>query len=111
MPLNTSRLAYEDCYELLNRAMAAPNGIRAACGVGDDGIGVAYYLRTRLHYARTLARRESMQIYEETDPEYGISPYDHLVIKIKDGDGQWWVYIEPRRISPKRIEDLEEAAE
>jgi hypothetical protein len=94
MSTSTSKSAYADCFDLFDRALAAPRGIRNRCE--DDG--VAYQLRGRLHTARKLSRLEAFEIYEADDPLYGQSPYDHLVVKIKEAEGGWWVYIEPRRV-------------
>lgn len=103
MTVSTSRKAYKDCYDLFDRALAAPLGIRNRC----TDPGQANHLRVRLHQARILLRRESLSIYAEEDPNHGASPYDSLIVRIKDVDGHWWVYLEPRMMNGV-VEELTE---
>ena len=95
MTFSTSIKSYADCFDLLDQALASNLGIRNRC----DGPGDANQLRGRLHYARNLHRKESREIYEPDDPNYDISVYDPLVVKIREADGAWWVYIEHRRVA------------
>ena len=101
MTVSTSRRAYADCYDLFDRALAAPLGIRNRC----TDPGQANHLRVRLHQARILLRRESLSIYAEEDPNHGASPYDSLMVRIREADDSWWVYIEPRAVNGA-IEEL-----
>ena len=80
MTVSTSRRAYKDCYDLFDRALAAPCDIRNRC----TDPGQANHLRVRLHQARILLRRESLSIYAEEDPNHGASPYDSLIVRIGD---------------------------
>ena len=102
MTISTSKSSYADCYDLFDRALESRQGIRTS--VPDPGAG--YHLRTRLHYARTLSRREAQEIYTEDHPAYGLSPYDPLRISApREAEGKWWVYIEPRAIQGE-VEEL-----
>ncbi len=95
MSLSPSRAAYEDCFELLERALAAKGGIR----VSAERIGEAHQLLSRLNYARVMARQESREIYTPDHPKHGISPYDTLIVRMpREEDERWWIYIEPRRV-------------
>ena len=97
MTVSTSRAAYEDCFHLLDRAMDSAAGIRHSCLTS----GAAYYLRTRLNYARLLHRNEMSTALADDDPKLGTSPYDVLILRVPPSpiDGKWWVYIEPRKIA------------
>jgi hypothetical protein len=104
MVTSTSRNAYEDCFDLLDQALASPAGIRN----GPFDTGGARQLRVRLHYARTLERQDARLIYEPEDPKWNTSPHDSLVIRIKEIDEEYWVYIEPRKVAGK-VEELKAA--
>lgn len=112
MTTSTSRAAYTDCYALLDRALDRPAGIRIACGPEADpsALGTANQLRVRLHTARSMDRMEARKVYPPDDPAHGISVYDILVVKIKQAEEQWWVYIEPRGLV-RQVEDIPRAAE
>ena len=102
MTVSTSRSAYNDCYDLFDRA-AVPGsiGIRVSC----ETRGMANNLRTRLHYARKLNRELAKEMFEPDHPDHGKSVYDPLVVRVhSDGDG-WWVYIEPRVVQGE-VEEL-----
>lgn len=97
MPIPNTRSSYPDCFDLLQQALDAPHGIRKMMGRADDYVaaGAARQLRLRIHKARLLERRANMEIFPETDPRYGSSDYDGLVVRIKQVDYKIWVYIEP----------------
>lgn len=101
MTTSTSKSAYTDCFELFDRAIESPKGIRNRCR--DQG--AANHLRVRLNSARILSRRESREIYVEDHPAFGISPYDPLVVRVCYRDSSWWIYIEPRAIQGE-VEEL-----
>lgn len=106
MALTDSLAAYDDCFEHFDRAMATPKGIRVL--VRDNA--AACTLRMRLNYCRVLQRRESKRVYESHDPSWGKSEYDKLKVVIHpsvDGDGKWWVYIEPWSQETLDVEELE----
>ena len=100
MTVSTSRMAYEDCFHLLDRAMDSPAGIRHSCPTS----GAAHHLRGRLNYARVLSRNEHSALALD-DPRLGTSPYDALVVRLHQDTSRWWVYIEPRRL-PGETEEL-----
>lgn len=96
MALTDAIAAYDDCEKLFDRAIANPKGIRACLGLGEPGKKAAHYLRMRLNHYRQLQRRESMKIYDRTDPRYGKSLYDRFFVRLAEDDaGEWWVYIDP----------------
>lgn len=105
MALTEAVAAYADCYEYFERAAAAPNGIRIWCE-NENHAGI---LRMRLNYARVLQRRESMRMYETTDPQFGKSEFDGLKVRKvppADGDDGYWVYIEPWAKTIAEVEEL-----
>ena len=97
MTVSTSRRAYQDCYDYFDRALAAEAKLGIRIKQADPG--QANHLRVRLHQARILLRRESLSIYAEEDPNHGASPYDSLMVRIREADDSWWVYIEPRVVN------------
>lgn len=102
MSANASLYAYEDCYELLDRALEATTGVRAKAR--DQG--EAYQFKTRLHQARKLSRLQAMQVHPDpSHPEHGKSVYDDLVVSLKQEGNDWWIYISRRR-APLVVEEL-----
>jgi hypothetical protein len=101
MSVSNSKSSYLDCYELFDRALDSEIGIRKKC----ISRGMANNLRTRLHYARAISRRESLEIYAADHPQHGQSSYDPLVIRVQEDDEGWWIYIEPRRVDGE-VEEL-----
>ena len=119
MALSDQLAAYEDCFNLYERAKTnifaakfenpdvttLPEcGARALFPTEKD----ATLFRMRLHQARSLARRESMRLYERTDPLYGKSEFDDLICRVHEGatPTEWWVYIEPHGQEVQAIEFL-----
>ena len=110
MPSSTNLGAYTDCIEVFDRALSSPEGIRIP--FPDNGSGRQMMLR--LQQARQLVREKSKEIYSDpSDPSWGTSPYDHLIVRVpRQIEGKWWVYIQPRLASLGQIEELgEEVAE
>lgn len=79
MSASHSLAAYEDCIELFDRALGSKIGIWI---LAHDN-GQAHHIRTRMNYCRKLLRLQSMEVYTEGDPEYGVSPYESLYVTIK----------------------------
>jgi hypothetical protein len=106
MSLPNSLRAYSDCAELFVRATTDPKGARACVGTWEAGIN----LRTRMHYFRKLDRIANERTYPSDHPSHGQSVYDEYVIPepIRDQDGMYWLYIEPRRGKILAIEGLSE---
>lgn len=106
MSLSNSRHSYTDCYEVLERALEDPAGIRMRI----KDLASAETFRARLHYARKLKQKDTERIYEPDSPLHGITPYDALVCRIKTIDGQTYIYIEHRQ-TPTEIQSLAEVEE
>jgi hypothetical protein len=109
MSLPNSLRAYGDCAELFERATLDPKGARACVGTYEAGIN----LRTRMHYYRKLDRKANESVYPPSNPNHGQSIYDEYVIPgpIPDQDGNYWLYIEPRRGKILAIEGLSEVGD
>lgn len=101
MSTNNSRQAYEDCYDLMDNALAADMGVR----VGFASHGEAKHFRTRMNYARTLDREFNLHRYEGADPRRGRSDYDILSIRNRHTEGKYWVYVEKRK-TPEVVEEI-----
>jgi hypothetical protein len=102
MTTSTSKHAYNDCFSLYDRALSAPHGVR----VPFPTRGAAQQFYVRMHSARIIARRESMEVYPSDDPAYGTSPYDILVVRQPvEAEGHWYLYVEPRVVKGE-IEEL-----
>jgi hypothetical protein len=105
MGTTDSRIAYDDCYAILDEACESPNGVRYLV----DTYGKATHLVTRLNYARTLARRLATTVWGVGHQKAGVSAYDTLnVCRPRDaGNGRWWVYVERREtIDKSKLERL-----
>jgi hypothetical protein len=86
MVISTSRLAYSDCFDLMDKAIADPKGIKIKFGENEE----AWHFRIRLHTARKIDRKENRDIYDQTHPLHGRSVYDQLTMRIrKVGDHAW----------------------
>jgi hypothetical protein len=93
MSLPEQTAAFQDCYDLFERAQNSTKGIRIP--VADER--AARYLRLRLNHARVLERREAQKLYERHDPRHNKSINDKFrvtYLPTVEGDG-YWVYIEP----------------
>ena len=104
MSISEARLAYTDCAEVLDRAKDANSG----CRVHVVGYNEAVNLRMRLHQCRNLDRREMRRIYDEEHPMYNSSAWDGLVVRIKNIDELWWVYVEKRGAGILKIESIDD---
>ena len=98
MTISVSRLAYEDCYKVMDAALEDAIGAR----VKFIDHGTAMFFRMRLHQARKIDRKDNMQLYEEDHPLYGRSAYDKLAARVIDA----WVYVEKIGIDLGEIEPL-----
>lgn len=97
--------AYTDCYEYLDQALEAENGIRVRVN-GD--YGQAVQMSMRFQQARVLHRNQNKKLYEAGHPMHGNSIYDALIIKraVEDEVGRWWIYIVPHKTSADIVEVL-----
>lgn len=105
MALPNTTAAYEDCYDHYERARTAPNGIRVLL----PDLASARHLQMRMHQARVLERRDSMRIFDKTDPRWGKSENDSLRVSLRpvaDGETGHWVYIEQWGSKPEAVEEL-----
>ena len=104
MTLPTTLLAYQDCQELLDRALADDHGIRMKV----DNYDAATHERSRIHYCRKLVREENCTIYEPGDPMYAKSVYDCVVVRIKNIAGEFYLYLERNDKIRGKVESLSE---
>jgi hypothetical protein len=101
MPTPNSRTAYKQYYDLLDRALDSPTGIRFP--VADYGEGRQF--QVMLNKARANDR-ELNGLRDHNDPLCGVSDFDVLVTTLRqeeDGSG-WFIYIKRRVIG--EIEEL-----
>lgn len=106
MPLTDQIGAYTDCFDIWNRALADPTGVRVLVSTQSQ----AFMLQMRLNHSRKLEREQSKRIYTKTDPQWNTSEFDPLIVRVKptaEGDG-WWVYIERHGTEIMDIETLSE---
>lgn len=105
MSLSNSRLAYADCYSILDQALEEPRGVRVEVASLND----ANYLRMRIHHARAINRQENSRTYPDPDePLHGRSVYDIFVVRIEEGEGHAWVYLDKQKVEIGRIEPIED---
>jgi hypothetical protein len=103
MPLNESRLAYEDCYEVMDKALEAEDGVR----VGFPNEEEAKYYQMRMNQARQLDRRFNGKRYATTHPMHQHSEYDALSFRIRSDGKRYWIYAE-RKPARGAIEKITE---
>ena len=106
MTLPNALLAYSDCLEVFDRALADEKGIRVP--MSDQQ--AARRFQARLHQARTLDRDKNRQTYEPGMKMYGASVYDELVVRIVRSSGKHYVYVEQVNV-PGGIESLSDVVE
>lgn len=101
-----SLLAYGDCQRLFEAALKDAKGARAMIGSYEQCLN----MRTRMHYFRNLDRKANLQVYPVGNAMHGTSIYDPYVVRnpVKDEDGNWWLYVEPRSNTEMVIEGLSE---
>lgn len=104
MSISTSKIAYEDCYALLDRALEARHGIKIVVPNYQFGRGLC----TRINYARVLDRQTNREVYPEGDPHHGVSSYDVLTIRYpKEEAGRWWIKLEKVTVDTLVVEEIE----
>lgn len=106
MALPKSRHAYQDCYDIYEKAEASVSeggpGVRVRLGDWAS----ANYFRMRMNMARSINRRDNTDIYDPGDPLYKASTWDALMVTIKLVDGEHYVYVEPHGVSPSAVEEI-----
>lgn len=102
MSLPTTPRAYDDCYEIFDKAMADPVGVR----VKLKDYGEANWFRLRMNQARSINRKENMRTYSDDHPMFNSSVYDILTMVI-DNRGEEGCYLEvKKRPVPQEVESL-----
>lgn len=105
MVASSSRFAYNDCFELMDKAIADPKGIQIKFALKQE----AKHFRIRLHTARRIDREENMQIYSETHKMFGKSVYDPLTMRVQESsNGGVWLRLERTDTRQFQIESLSE---
>lgn len=105
MSISESRLAYQDCQDLFEKAMDDPKGVRVFIGTKE----MARFFVMRMHKCRQINRRDNKDIYPEGEPMHGASAWDKIKCSMKeDEEGQWWVYAEKVELDPSLVESLSE---
>jgi hypothetical protein len=111
MGMSNSRLAFSDCYELMEKALEDQKGIRIKYATEQD----AWLYRLRLHNARKIDRKDNQENYEAGHGMHGRSIYDQLIMRLRpvlNGNGAYWLRIEKLTIDGLEIHSLsEESAE
>lgn len=103
MTASTSRLAYHDCFDILDRAMADDIGTR----IKFSAYGDASHFRMRIHRARVIDRDENRRLYDDDHHMWGKSIYDILKVTVdKESDDIWWLYVKKFDTSNFVVEDL-----
>ena|SRR5271166_1039341 len=82
MTFSHSRLAFSDCFELMDRALDDARGIR----VKFPDFKSAWHMRNRLHHARRIDRDDNRETYKDNPdhPLYGRSAYDGLAVRVRE---------------------------
>ena len=104
MVTSTSRLAYSDCFDLMDKAIADPKGIKIKFSAGED----AWHFRIRLHTARKIDRQDNKDIYDQGHPMHGRSVYDQLTMRIRKTNDFAWLRLERIDTREFEIESLTE---
>jgi len=102
MAVSTSRIAFSDCFDLLERAINDDKGIRVKFASYDD----AFNFRLRIHKARQIDRQDNKGTYEIGHPLYGRSVYDQISCKIRTFNGGAWLKMEKITAREFEIESL-----
>lgn len=102
MTTSTSRLAFTDCFELFEKALAADKGIR----IKFPDRGSAWYFRLRLQSARRVDRQANTETYNPDHKMYGRSVYDTITCRLEVEAGQQWLNLEKIDAREFEIEEL-----
>src|SRR5215472_7384939 len=88
--------------------MADPKGIK----IKFKRLNAAEHLRSRIHQARKIDRKENMRVFKEGDPMYGRSEFDNIVTRIgRDGSDTFWLNLIRRDRQIYGIESLADGEE
>jgi len=104
MAISNSRFSYGDCYELMDKALADPKGIR----IKFSSWGDALHFRLRLHTARRIDRKDNLEVFPADHAMHGRSPYDPLIMRLKlNQDDTTWLRLEKVDAREFEIESLD----
>src|SRR5882757_7364372 len=109
MTTSTSRLAYDDVFELLDRAIADGQGVKIKFNKRNtisENRGEAIQFRIRIHTARQIDRSDNRKTYEKEHPLHGRSQYDILRASIRTENGEVCIFLEKRTLDGLEIENL-----
>ena len=104
MPLSPQIAAYNDCFDLFEKALDDKVGARALF----ESWSAAFVFRNRMNYFRKLQRDQNKRVYERNDPQWNTSEFDCLIVRIKESVDGWWVYVERNGGEIQVIESLSE---
>jgi hypothetical protein len=106
MALSDSISAYDDCFELFERAETDGKGARTLLATWSE----AHMLRMRMNQARVLERRQSARAFEKTDPRHGKSAFDKWKVTIRESAEKegYWLYVELWTVNQITVEGLSE---
>lgn len=105
MAISNSRFSYGDCYDLMDKAIADPKGIRIKFGSYGD----ALHFRLRLHTARRIDRKDNLEVFAADHAMHGKSAYDPLIMRLKENaDGTTWLRLEKVDAREFEVESLSE---
>ena len=93
--------AYRDCEEYFERAAASTNGI----AITLDNPSGAIRFRLKMNSFRVLLRKQSKEVRQPEDPQYGLSPYDSYELSI-DKDDPCRVLVRRYNLRIKKLEEL-----
>lgn len=104
MSLPTQPAAYTDCYDLFQRAIDNPLGVRTPFPTEN----AAKFFQLRMHQARKLLREQNCRIYPSTSALYDTSEFDSLQVQVRgpDGAGEHWIYVRPHGVVIDYVEPL-----
>jgi len=105
MAINPSRLAYQDCYDLLEKAISSdyPTGLRIKFANRRE----ATHFRQRLHNARYVDRIDNTKVYPDGHPMFGKSVYDVVNCRIRETTDVCWLRLERSDTRRFDIEPIE----
>jgi hypothetical protein len=108
MAISNSRFSYGDCYDLMDKALADPKGIR----IKFSSWGDALHFRLRLHTARRIDRKDNLEVFPADHAMHGKSPYDPLIMRLKaTQDNTTWLRLEKVDAREFEVESLAEDSE
>ena len=100
MAINLSRIAYQDCYDLMEKAISSeyPTGLRIKFANRNEAI----HFRQRLHNARYVDRLDNTKVYPDGHQMYGRSIYDIINVRVRQLTDGWWLRLE--RVDARQFE-------